>query len=62
MRHNFTKYGFIRPQEISTLDFKISFAHNKQEEHEINRTEPHIECIGINRNENYKKEKEKTSE
>ena len=52
MRHNFTKYGFIRPQEISTLDFKISFAHNKQEEHEINRTEPHIECIGINRNEN----------
>ena len=39
-----TKHGFIRPCNITPLDFKLSFAHCLDEEKQINEDEPHLEC------------------
>ena len=43
MRHNMIKYGFIRPENITLFDFKLSFAHCLEEEQQINKDEPHQE-------------------
>ena len=46
-RHQMTKHGFIRPCNITMLDFKLSFANNQDEEKQINNDEPHRECEDI---------------
>jgi hypothetical protein len=47
MRHQMTKHGFIRPINITSLDFKLSFANCLEEEKQINNDEQHRECDQI---------------
>ena len=40
-RHQMIKYGFILPERITLLDYKLSFAFCFEEEKQINKNENH---------------------
>ena len=43
-RLDMKKYGFIFPEHITTLDFKLSMAKSKDEEDELKKEEEHDDC------------------